>query len=70
MGTLCIAKVFSMPEEKVDLVKSSHSEARSFFTFERSTGREWVGNLRNVCGSRVQVILEMCTFYSSNYPNF
>ena len=67
---LCIAKALSIPEEKVDLVKFSHSVAINSLTFERSTGRDLEGNLRNVCGSRVQVILEMCTFYSSHYPNF
>jgi hypothetical protein len=62
--------VLSIPDEKVEVVKFSHSIARSFSTFDRSMGLTWVGNFRKVCGSKVQVILKICAHYVRQIPTF
>ena len=62
--------MLSTPDANVEGVKRSHSAASKDSTFVRSTGFEAVGNLRNVCGFRVQVILEMCTFVIRSKPTF
>ena len=62
IGENCFETSLSIPEAFVALVKSSHSFAISAATFSGAIGREEIGVLRKVCGSRVQVILKKNPF--------
>ena len=55
-GVECAAKVFSTPEAKVELRNLCHSLAKSASIFEAGTSLHFLEVLRNVRGSKVQVI--------------